>query len=107
MNMQSVIENKLRALQPRWVQVENESHKHNVPPGAQSHFKVTVVSPRFDGQPLLARHRMVNQLLAQELSSSIHALALHTLTPGEWSQRGGGVADSPPCLGGSNAAGRD
>jgi len=107
MNMQSVIENKLRALQPHWVQVENESHKHNVPPGAQSHFKVTVVSPRFDGQPLLARHRMVNQLLAQELSSSIHALALHTLTPGEWRQRSGPVADSPPCLGGSKAAGRD
>jgi len=105
MNMQSVIESKLRALQPRWVQVENESHKHNVPPGAQSHFKVTVVSPRFDDQPLLARHRMVNQLLAQELSSSIHALALHPLTPDEWSERGGRVADSPPCLGGSNAGG--
>lgn len=101
--MQSVIENKLRALQPRLVQVENESHKHNVPPDAQSHFKVTVVSARFDDQPLLARHRMVNRLLAQELSSSIHALALHTLTPDEWSERGGRVADSPPCLGGSNA----
>jgi len=48
---------------------------------------------------------MVNQLLAQELSSSIHALALHTLTPDEWSERGGRVADSPPCLGGSNAGG--
>ena len=103
MNMQSVIENKLSALRPSFLRVENESHNHNVPPGSESHFKVTVVSPQFSGQPPLARHRMVNAILSNELSSAIHALALHTLTPDEWSGDGEskGVADSPPCLGGS------
>ncbi|MGI9311672.1 MAG: BolA family protein [bacterium] len=99
MNMQSAIEDKLRALRPSVVRVENESHRHNVPPGSESHFKVTVVSARFVGERLLARHRMVNELLARELDS-LHALALHTLTPDEWDARDA-VADSPPCLGGS------
>ena len=48
---------------------------------------------------LIKRHRMVNQVLADELQQ-IHALALHTLTPDEWEARGGVVAASPKCRGG-------
>jgi len=106
MNMQSAIESKLRALSPAFLQVENESHRHNVPPGAQSHFKVTVVSKQFDAQPLLARHRLVNDLLTQELAS-LHALALHTMTPAEWTARGEASIESPKCLGGSAAEKRN
>jgi len=102
MNMQVAIEDKLRALAPAFLQVENESHRHNVPPGAQSHFKVTVVSKQFDAQPPLARHRLVNELLATELAA-LHALALHTLTPAEWAARGESSIDSPQCLGGAKA----
>lgn len=105
MNMQAAIEDKLRALAPAFLQVENESHRHNVPPGAQSHFKVTVVSEQFNAQPPLARHRLVNDLLARELAS-LHALALHTMTPAEWAARGEASIDSPKCLGGSSAAQR-
>ena len=96
------IESKLGTLNPQFLRVENESHRHNVPPGAESHFKVTVVSPRFNGQSLLARHRIVNGILADELSAGVHALALHTLTPDEWAKNDA-VADSPLCLGGSAA----
>ncbi len=106
MSTQSAIETKLNALNPRFLRVENESHRHNVPAGSESHFKVTVVSPRFNDKTLLARHRMVNEVLAAELSESVHALALHTLTPEEWRNTGGGadaIAESPPCLGGSAA----
>jgi len=109
MNMQVAIEDKLRALAPAFLRVENESHRHNVPPGAQSHFKVTVVSARFGGRRLLARHRMVNELLTRELAA-LHALALHTLTPEEWAARGespAAVPESPPCLGGSKVDKRD
>ena len=31
----------------------------------------------------VARHRMVNDLLAEELAGGVHALALKTLTPDE------------------------
>ena len=51
MSVQSLIENKLvAALAPRFIEVVNESGNHNVPPGSESHFKVTVVSEVFDGK---------------------------------------------------------
>nr|PIE00814.1 MAG: hypothetical protein CSA79_02230 [Thiothrix nivea] len=43
---------------------------------------------------------MVNKVLADELNGQIHALALHTLTPAQYAERAGKVADSPQCLGG-------
>jgi BolA protein len=48
---------------------------------------------------LIKRHRLVNKALEQELQQ-IHALALHTMTASEWTERGGCVTDSPPCKGG-------
>ena len=100
MSMQKTIEHKLSGeLEVDYLQVENESHLHNVAPGAESHFKVTIVSNSFDDQILIKRHRAVNQILRQEMQQ-IHALALHTLTPQEWQARGGLVADSPKCRGG-------
>ena len=100
MSMQTTIEQKLAGeFDVDYLQVENESHMHNVAPGAESHFKVTIVSNAFDEQMLIKRHRMVNHILQQEMQQ-IHALALHTLTPLEWEARGGLVADSPKCRGG-------
>lgn len=102
MQIQSNIEHKLAdALDPAHLEVVNESSMHNVPPGSESHFKVTVISGKFDGQGLVSRHRMVNQVLAAELSGQIHALALHTMTPDEWFETGGDSPDSPQCRGGS------
>lgn len=99
---QESIEQKLReAFTPLHLEVINESHMHSVPEGSESHFKVVLVSESFAGEKLIARHRRVNQVLKAELGGGIHALALHTLTPDDWFERGGGVADSPPCLGGS------
>lgn len=104
MSIQQAIENKLtEALSPQHLEVLNESHLHNVPPGSESHFKVTVVTERFEGQRLVARHRMINSLLAEELAGAVHALALHTLTPDEYFERAGRVPDSPLCHGGSKA----
>lgn len=100
MSLQHQIEHKLReALSPAHLAVENESHRHNVPPGSESHFRVTVVSEAFESLSLLTRHRTVNHALAEELAGPVHALALHTYTPREWEERQG-APESPPCLGG-------
>lgn len=100
MTVEHDIRTKLeQALQPQYLEVLNESNRHNVPPGSESHFKVVVVCDDFAGKQLLARHRMINKILAAELAGGIHALALHTLTPDEWAQTGGAPA-SPPCMGG-------
>lgn len=104
MDTVATIETKLRALQPLHLRVDNESQRHNVPRGSQTHMKVTIVSAQFDGQALLARHRMVNEMLQEELRGGVHALALHTFTPQEWNARGETAADSPPCLGGESRA---
>ncbi len=106
MNRKARIEAAVRqALDPLHLEVVDESHMHSVPEGAESHFKVLVVSERFADKNLVARHRMLNQLLRVELEAGLHALALHTWTPEEWFEKGGTAPESPPCLGGSKAAG--
>ena len=103
--VQNLITEKLRReLDPEHLDVVNESHMHNVPPGSESHFKVIVVSAAFDGLMLVKRHRLVNGVLADELQNSIHALALHTRTPAEWKADAESHA-SPECLGGSKSEG--
>ena len=104
MTMQENIRSKIQQrLNPMHLEVTNESHMHNVPEGSESHFKVTVVSDSFTGEKLIARHRLVNKILADELKTQIHALALHTLTPDEWFEKGGRAPASPECLGGSKS----
>ncbi|MDP4527829.1 BolA/IbaG family iron-sulfur metabolism protein [Alkalimonas delamerensis] len=100
------IEQKLLdAFDPEVLDVTNESYLHNVPAGSESHFKVVIVTPQFEGMRLLQRHRAVNAIVAEELAEHIHALALHTYTPSEWYQY---YAEKPPaspkCLGGEKKA---
>lgn len=79
------IEAKLRAaFDPMYLEVVDESYRHNVPAGSESHFKVVLVSDRFTGERFLNRHRMIYGTLTEELSNTVHALALHTYTIKEW-----------------------
>ncbi|MCW8834644.1 MAG: transcriptional regulator BolA [Colwellia sp.] len=102
MTIAATIEEKLlSAFSPLHLDVVNESNNHNVPPGSESHFKVTIVSKDFEDERLIKRHRAVNSVLSEELADKIHALALHTYTEKEWHDY---YADnmplSPNCLGG-------
>lgn len=101
MTVQATIEQKLaNDFNPLHLEVINESSNHNVPEGSESHFKVIVVSPMFANKNLLARHRLINATLAEELNGIIHALAIHTYTEEEWDKESNGAPMSPPCLGG-------
>jgi len=101
MTIQADIERKItEAFTPEYLEVLNESHMHNVPPDSESHFKVTVVTSDFEDKMLVARHRLLNSLLKEELAGAVHALSLNTLTPSEWQEKNGEVRKSPPCLGG-------
>lgn len=100
--VQRAIEQRLaEALAPALLEVVNESHMHSVPPGSESHFKVTLVSDIFAGKRQVARHQAVYAALQAELAGPVHALALHTFTPDEWKARGAPAPQSPDCLGGS------
>jgi len=102
--VQATIEDKLSAsLDLQHLEVINESANHNVPPGSESHFKVVLVTSTFDDLRLLARHKMVNQILREELAGRIHALSIHAYTEAEWRIRHADIPLSPPCLGGARA----
>jgi len=100
----SNIEEKITAgLAPSYLEVINESGNHNVPDGSESHFKLIIVSPKFEDQRTLHRHRMVYAILEQELAGSVHALALHTYTDEQWHEVEN-APDSPSCRGGAKVA---
>jgi BolA protein len=104
MKVQATIETKVSEhFSPSYLEVINESFMHNVAEGSESHFKLILVSKAFEGTRLIGRHRAVNKLLQEELSTQIHALALHTYTPDEWTRVQGESPDSPNCLGGKSA----
>ncbi len=102
MTIAATIEKKLlTAFSPLHLDVVNESHKHNVPVGSESHFKVIIVSQEFEEERLIKRHRAVNSVLSEELANKIHALALHTYTEKEWHDYyAQNTPLSPNCLGG-------
>ena len=85
------IRNKLtEAFAPAALEVVNDSHRHaghaGSPGTGESHFTIKVVSAAFAGKSRLERHRMVNEVLAEELAGRIHALAVRALAPEEQSQ---------------------
>ena len=47
---------------------------------------MVIVSDKFEGKPLLAQHRMVNDCLAEELKD-IHALTIKTMKPAQWEKQ--------------------
>ena len=90
---------------PVYMDVVNESHQHSVPANSETHFKVVLVSQRFDGLRKVARHQQVYASLAGQLAGPVHALALHTYTTSEWQARQEAAPESPECRGGSKAGG--
>ena len=92
MSTKDVIINKLReAFLPESLDVTDESHLHEGHaghrPGGETHFRVYIVSPAFEGKSRVERHRMVNATLAAELKGSVHALAIKAQAPGETAGR--------------------
>ena len=104
MTVQTAIEKKLaESLTPAHLEVINESHMHNVPPGSESHFKVIVVSDVFEAKSRIQRHQTMNAVLADELAGPVHALSMQTQTDAEWDASCGRKVASPACHGGSKA----
>ncbi|XP_015921699.1 bolA-like protein 2 [Parasteatoda tepidariorum] len=64
-------------LEADYVKVEDFSD------GCGAKFNAIIVSKKFEGVPLLQRHRMVNEVLKLEMPD-IHAFTQKTLTPEQW-----------------------
>ena len=82
-----IVEKLTKSLAPSALDVVDESHLHEGHaahrPGGETHFRVHIVSDAFLGKSRIARHRMVNEVLAAELADRVHALAIHAKAPGE------------------------
>ena len=92
MRTADIITEKLTgAFAPSSLRVVDESHQHEGHaghrPGGQTHFRVYIVSPAFEGKSRIERHRMINATLAAELKGSVHALAIKAQAPGETAGR--------------------
>lgn len=86
--MQARIHEKLvRDFQPDTVEVIDESEQHRGHAGwrdgGETHFRVRMVANVFTGQGRVARQRAVNKTLAEELATTVHALAMELRAPGE------------------------
>ncbi|XP_062123771.1 bolA-like protein DDB_G0274169 [Drosophila sulfurigaster albostrigata] len=90
-------------LKPLFLDVSNESPMHNTPKQAESHFRVLVVSDKFNDLTLIKRHRLVNDTIKKALEAAgfefMHALSIEAKTPKQW-QPDHEPEKSPPCLGG-------
>ncbi|RKP07167.1 bola domain-containing protein [Thamnocephalis sphaerospora] len=88
--LQLRMEEKIRAaLEPSELLVKNESHlhRHHAPmqgvTSTETHFRTNALA-----QSLMQRHRMIYKLLAEEMAAEggVHALALNTKTPQEYTR---------------------
>ncbi|GAB5354731.1 hypothetical protein AAMO2058_000144600 [Amorphochlora amoebiformis] len=99
--VKSGIEKKLsEKLKPVHLEVINESFMHNVPKDSETHFKVIVVSDKFNDVKHIERHRLVQKILAKELEGPVHALSIKAKTPTQW-EKSQKIEPSPSCRGGS------
>jgi BolA family transcriptional regulator, general stress-responsive regulator len=72
------------ALAPTVLEVIDESAAHAGHAGANaegrgSHFRVRIASPRFEGKPRVARHRLVYDALQIFIAQGLHAIAIEVL----------------------------
>lgn len=70
-----------KELQAEHVDIEDLSNC-----GCGMKFDAVIVSPQFEGKPILQRQRLVNQTLVEEMKH-IHAFTMRTLTPSQWKEK--------------------
>lgn len=89
---QQIIDKLTQGFAPDALQVIDDSERHRghsgYREGGETHFSIRIVAAAFAGKSRLERHRMVHELLADELSGGVHALALSLQAPDE--PQGGG-----------------
>ena len=75
------------ALDPIALDIVDESDRHAGHAGARegggTHYRVRVVSAKFERKSRVERHRLVYDLLTAEFTDGLHALALVAKAPGE------------------------
>jgi stress-induced morphogen len=72
----------LNEIQERIEKNLETTHVQIIDLGGGDHIRAVVVSPRFQGLPLIRQHKLVLDLFTNEINSNeVHALTVKTLTP--------------------------
>ena len=84
---QRLVEKLRGAFNPQHIELTDESHLHaghaGARPEGETHFRLSIVSDAFAGRSRVERHRMINQVLADDLATRVHALAISALPPSD------------------------
>ena len=87
MSVEATIRECLHALDPVSLELVDESSQHHGHSGwregGNTHWRLSIVSPRFAGRSTVARHRMIYEALGELMQHPIHALAITARAPGE------------------------
>ena len=88
MNTADSIRQKLtEAFSPSRLDIIDDSASHQGHsgwrPGGETHFLVEIVAEAFAGKSRVERQRAVYAVLDAELSTTVHALSVRTMTPNE------------------------
>ena len=74
------------AFAPVTLEVVDESHLHKGHAGhrpeGETHFRVKIASEAFRGISRVKAHRLVYDVLADEIAGGVHALAIEAKAPG-------------------------
>ncbi|OGX38430.1 MAG: BolA family transcriptional regulator [Omnitrophica WOR_2 bacterium RIFCSPHIGHO2_02_FULL_52_10] len=74
--IQKIIENSIENATVHVLDPMNDGH----------HLQAIVISPAFEGVPLIKQHKMVMTPLKEAFAQYVHALGLKTFTPEKWEQ---------------------
>lgn len=86
-----IVDKIVKHFEPSYLKIANDSHKHSHHAGMrgasnvkESHFRLEIISDKFSGLNQPSRHRLVYQLLDDELKNKgVHALQMKTKTEAE------------------------
>jgi BolA family transcriptional regulator, general stress-responsive regulator len=71
------------AFSPSHFELIDESNQHHghsgAHPSGESHFRVKIASDVFQGKSRVQQHRLINEVLANELKTRVHALAIEII----------------------------
>ncbi|MCH2207149.1 MAG: BolA family transcriptional regulator [Lentisphaerales bacterium] len=77
-----------KEFEPLHLEVIDESHLHaghmGYREGVSTHFRVTIVSEKFEGLMPIKQHKLVNAALKEQLEGDVHALAMKTIKASKW-----------------------
>jgi BolA family transcriptional regulator, general stress-responsive regulator len=71
------------AFSPSHFELIDESNQHHghsgAHPSGESHFRVKIACDAFQGKSRVQQHRLINEVLANELKTRVHALAIEII----------------------------